>query len=183
MVEQFTYAAAALPSHLRWQILDFLRMEWPEGFAGDNRLREWISPAHEHPMHIVLVDGDLLVSHTEVKRKDLEHDGVIYKAYGLSGVLTYPQFRREGYGLQVVEAGKRHIERTDADIAIFNSRLRGFYERAGFIPMESLHMTYGDPAHPTVSDETTFMLFLTEKGRAGRRSFETRPVYFGADTW
>jgi GNAT superfamily N-acetyltransferase len=39
--------------------------------------------------------------------KRIEHDGETYETGGLTGVFTFPDFRRRGYGTQVVEAASR----------------------------------------------------------------------------
>jgi ribosomal protein S18 acetylase RimI-like enzyme len=99
-------------------------------------------------------------------------------------VFTYPAFRGQGYGLQLVQSARHYIERKgDADIIIFHSTVNGFYEQAGFERMDDLITLIGDPLNPEKSPETAFMLFLSEKGKRGRKSFETRPLYFGEKTW
>jgi hypothetical protein len=37
--------------------------------------------------------------------------------------------------------------------------------------------------HMFESHETGFMLFLSEKGKRARNSFEKGPLYFGEKTW
>ena len=114
----------------------------------------------------------------------LHHAGEEYKTYGLSGVFTYPAFRKQGYGLQLAQSAKDYIEqREDADIVLFHSTLKGFYEQAGFERMEHLVTLVGDPQNPERSDETGFMLFLSEKGKQGKNSFEEGPVYVGESIW
>jgi len=49
--------------------------------------------------------------------------------------------------------------------------------------MDSLVTLVGDPHNPERSDETGFMLFLSEKGKRGRKSFEKGSLYFGEKTW
>jgi hypothetical protein len=38
MVEQKMYKTGALPTDIKWQVLSFLRVQWPEGFEGRNRV-------------------------------------------------------------------------------------------------------------------------------------------------
>ena len=178
-----TYSASELPLGLKCQILSFLRITWPEGFMGENRLRDWISRGDAQ--HILLVENGILISHTEVKWKYLDHAGVTYNVYGLSAVLTYPAFRGQGYGRQVVAAGTAFIEATDADIGMFHCApsLKDFYSACGWIPMEHTKTLVGDTDCPEVSDELMMMQFFSSKGKRGRASFERDPVYFGEDTW
>ena len=118
-----------------------------------------------HPVTFLLEEEEVLISHLEVVWNVLQHAGVAYKAYGLTGVFTYPAFRKQGYGLQLVQSAKDYIERIgDADIVIFHSTVKRFYEQAGSERMGSLVTLVGDPHNPEKSDETAFMLFLSEKG-------------------
>jgi GNAT superfamily N-acetyltransferase len=183
--EQHIYRSKELPTELRCQILSFLRIAWPEGFVGENRLRNWISPEDEHPVHIVLVEAGILVSHTEVKWKNLDHAGERYKVYGLSGVFTYPAFRGEGYGTEVVRGGTKYIDEQDGDIGMFHCdpERSSFYDRCGWIPMKGSTTLEGDPKKPIVSAQLMMMCFLSEKGKRGRTAFERESVYFGETTW
>ena len=179
------YSSEDLPLDLKWQILSFLRITWADGFVGENRLRAWISPPTDHPSHVVLVENGLLISHAEVVWKCLDHAGETYKAYGLTGVLTYPSFRGQGYGRQVVDAGTKIIQASDADIGIFHCApsLGPFYAAGGWIPMAGVTSWVGPKSAPVVSDELMMMLFLSEKGQRGRPAFEHEPLYFGEYTW
>ncbi len=176
------YQQSDLPDHLKWQIISFLRTQWPDGFEGENLYRDWISHKEDNPVSIIMAEGNLVIAHTEVVWKTLEHDGQSYKMYGLSGVFTFP-FRKKGYGTQVVKAAKKYMEKSDGDIVLFPSSKQGFYEKAGFIPMPNVALLEGDKNNPKKHDEATFMLFLSEKGKRGRESFEKSPIYFGTDIW
>jgi hypothetical protein len=65
----------------------------------------------------------------------------------------------------------------------FTTMTKGLYEKAGFIRMERIKTLYGDQNNPKTSPETAYMLFMSEKGKAGRKDFETKPIYFGDHTW
>ncbi|HLY26480.1 MAG TPA: hypothetical protein VKQ72_09085 [Aggregatilineales bacterium] len=177
------YPHGQLPDHLRWQALSFLRTHWPDGFAGNNLYRDWIAPEEHHLAAVTMTQDKLLLSFAGVVWKMLEHEGQIYKMYGLSGVFTFPSARMQGFGAQVVKAAKDFIERGDGDIVVFTSLQRGFYEKFGFLPMPTVRLYNGKKAYPNVYTEPTFMLFLSEKGRQGRESFERLPIYFGEEVW
>ena len=179
-----TYKTGKLPADIKWQVLSFLRVQWPEGFQGKNKLRDWITDEKLHPVSFVFTENSLVLSYTEVVWKNLEHCGISYKTYGLTGVFTYPSFRKEGYGLTLIKTAKSYIEKQrDGDIIFFTSMTKGFYEKAGFIRMEKVKTFFGDPNNPEKSPETAYMLFLSDKGRRGKSDFETKPIYFGEDTW
>ena len=185
MIQELIYPDNEIPPQWKCQILCFLRMMWPKGFMGENRLRDWISTEDNHSISIMLVEQNILISHTEVVWKYLDHAGETYKAYGLSGVLTYPAFRGQGYGKRIVERGTAYIDASDADIAMFHcdKSLKEFYMRCGWIPMETAVTYVGPKTNPYVSNELLMMRFYSEHGKKSRPAFETIPFYFGEDTW
>ena len=187
MVQLQTYTTIDFPAALKCQTLAFLRIQWPGGFMGENRLRDWVTKESDHPIHFVLVEAGILISHTNVVWKYLEHDGISYKAYGLTGVFTYPAFRREGYGSQVIEAGTNYIRQSDADIAMLycDDSLHNFYAQHGWILMDdSISYIDSEEGPVLVEDEILMMQFISPKGQQNRISFEHQPIYFGSDsTW
>jgi predicted acetyltransferase len=185
--ELLTYTSADLPESLKWQALSFLRVHYPGGFLNENRLRDWITKEEDHPIHIVLVEQGLLISHTNVVWKHLDHDGVTYKAYGLTGVFTFPSFRGQGYASKVVTAGTDYILRSDADIAMFycEPSLVNFYARHSWESMDRSVSFIEDKGQPVrVDDEILMMIFLSPKGQSRRAAFEDKPIYLRSDsTW
>ena len=179
------YRGDQLPNGIKLQILSFIRIEWPGGFSGPNQFRDWISREEQHPVHCVLIENDILISHAAVLWKSLEHGGESSKVFGLSGVFTYPSLRRQGYGHQVVKAGTRLIRRSDGDLAMLwcDPALEQFYGAHGWIPMMQAVTLMGAREDPTENEELLMMLFLSKKGKEKRPSFETEPIYFGSDTW
>ena len=184
MIKQHFFKSQDVPERFQCQVLSFVRIEWPELFTGNLRFRDWTSKPELHPVTFLFEEGGVLISRLEVVWDVLHHAGEVYTTYGLSGVFTYPAFRKQGYGLQLVRSARDYIEQQPgADIVLFHSTLKGFYEQAGFERMESLVTLVGDPQHPEKSDETGFMLFLSEKGQRGRSRFEQEPVYVGESIW
>ncbi len=186
MVELQIYPDEQFPPELKCQALSFLRVFYPGGFTGENRLRDWITPARFHPLHYSLVESGLLISHAEVVWKTLEHAGETYLTYGLTSVFTYPSFQGQGYGLQVVLAATDAVCASPADIAMFHCdpSLKLFYERCGWVAMEGTPTYLGDPSNPELSDELLMMRFLSDKGKAGRPAFQQFPLFFNEDcTW
>src|SRR5690349_9009225 len=133
MIQQHLFNSQDVPEHLKCQILSFVRIEWPELFSGERRLRDWTSKPELHPVTLLLEEEGVLISRVEVVWDILQHAGEAYKTYGLSGVFAYPAFRKQGYGLRLVRAARDYIERQgDADIVLLHSTLKSFYEQAGF---------------------------------------------------
>ncbi|HEY0753222.1 MAG TPA: GNAT family N-acetyltransferase [Ktedonobacteraceae bacterium] len=137
-----------------------------------------------HPVYFLLEEEDILISHIAVVWEVLPHVSQEYKAYGFTEVFTYPAFRKQGYGLQLVRSAKQYIEqREDADLIIFHSSRRGFYEHEGFEPMSSMVTLVGEPQNPGRSNEIGFIRFLSEQGQQGREQFAKGTLYFGDETW
>jgi GNAT superfamily N-acetyltransferase len=185
MIEELVYPSNEMPPHLKCQVLSFLRIMWPDGFMDENRLRDWISHEEDHSISMMLVEKGVLISHTEVVWKYLDHAGESYKAYGLSGVFTYPAFRGKGHGKRIVDKGTSYIEASDADIGIFHCdmSLKQFYASRGWIPIETAVTLEGPKDNPVIDDEMMMMRFFTEHGKNGRPAFENIPLYFGEYTW
>lgn len=174
-----------MPPLIRQQVVDFLRCEWPDGFQGVNRLRNWITPRSENPVNFMLIEDDTVISHIEVVWKMLEHNGIIYKAYGLTGVFTYPQFQKQGYGKQLLATATAYILKSDADLAMYHvdKNLVPFYSQSGWEPIWTAQTLSGDQDKPEISNDVMMALFLSSKGQKGRSDFETQPFYFGDTTW
>jgi len=186
MVELLIYPDDQFPADLKCQILSFLRVVFWEGFTGENRLRDWITHPRFHPLHFVLVEEGLAISHCEVVWKFLDHAGITYKTYGLTGVFTYPSFQKQGYGQRVIRAATDFIAASDADIGMFHCEpgLKGFYEGCDWIAMEGAQTYIGARANPVLCNELMMMRFFSARGVAGRPAFESLPVFFDEDsTW
>lgn len=172
-----------IPSFINQQIIDFLRIVWPDGFQRENRLRNWASNKKYHPVIFCLVEENILISHVAVVWKNIDHNNITYKVYSLSGLFTYPQFRKQGYGRQILKAAKKYILNQDGDMIMIHSCLSGFYEKEGFEPMPKVVTLIGKPKSPEKYKETAFMIFLSQRGKAGRKDFESTPFYFGESMW
>jgi aminoglycoside 2'-N-acetyltransferase I len=182
-----SYRSRDLPPLVKAQILAFMRIAWTGGYSGEQQFRDEVWPEGEadNTVHFVLEERGLVISQAGVVRKTVVHDGVAYETGGLTGVLTFPDFARKGHGTRVVEAATRYIAEVGADIGLTtcDRALRSFYARAGWIPLPDTTVVFGDARSPEVEDELVLMLFSSEKGKNGRRSFEGRQIYVGPNTW
>jgi GNAT superfamily N-acetyltransferase len=185
MMRQLIYPTPELPPTLRDQIVSFLRLTWPKGFFEGNSTPDLLARQENHPLHFLLVDDSLLLSHAAVVWKYLEHTGEAYKTCGLSGVFTHPSFREQGYGRQMVEAGTAYIKHSDADIGLLwcAPSLKGFYARSGWVGLEKSRTLIGPKEAPIVYHLLLMMLFISKKGQRSQPSFESEPIYFGLETW
>ncbi len=98
---------------------------------------------------------------------------------GLGNVLTYPSFRGRGYGRRILDAATRYIQTSDADVAALfcDPALEGFYSKSGWETIKGVATLTGAREAPTEYDALRMMLFVSDRGRAGRGEFETQPLY------
>ena len=103
-----------IPEYFYYQAQAFSRIIW---YDSDDYN---IDLERDDPMtHIVLANGKSLISYAQILSSTITHEGIIYQCYGLSGVMTYPFFRKRGYGGQVVESAMSVMrEDPSTDIAL-----------------------------------------------------------------
>jgi len=178
----------ALPSHdlppdLKCQVVSFMRIYAWQVFQSQLVGWDYMDEAR-HPFSIALVEGEVLISHAEVNWRVLEHTDEHYMMYGLSAVFTYPQFRGQGYGHQVVEVATNHIRTSDADAAMLvcKPELIPFYSASGWSQMVEMRILSGPKENPERGGNG-MMLFVSEKGRQGRTTFGREAVYVGKYMW
>jgi predicted acetyltransferase len=172
------YKQSKFPPAFKWQALGFMRLEWPSAFTGNRKLVTETYPPESEPVHFVAAEGDLLISYAAIIRMTLEHAGEAYKVYGLGNMLTFPSFRREGYGTQILELATEFIKRSDVDISILfcQPERKSFYGKPGWQVSRS-PTRVGVPGRYRTDDSLRMMLFVSEKGRRDRKKFEEEPVY------
>ncbi len=172
-----------LPPDLRCQVVSFMRVYAWQVFQSKPIGWDFIDSA-SHPLSFALVEQEVLISHALVSWRDLTHAGETHKMYGLSAVFTYPQFERQGYGRQVVDAATVHILASDADVAMLSCKppLTAFYAASGWVDMPATQILHGSKSAPTKGGHV-MMLFVSGKGRSSRLAFEREPVYVGAYMW
>jgi predicted acetyltransferase len=141
----------------------------------------------EPSLRVVMANGKSLVSYATVVWRDIELAGRRYQCAGLGDVMTFPAFRKQGYGGQVVKTATDLIRADGAvDVGLLWTAPHNthFYERYGWEPMPDLVTLEGDLNAPDVlDDEPAMMLFTSDKGRAGRADFERGQVYIGEGKW
>src|SRR6266508_1742364 len=104
MPQLHIYPHQQFPSHLNWQAVSFMRVEWPSILLGGHRLGTETYPAERDPIHFVITEQDMLISYAASMQLILAHAGNIYSVAAFGNVFTFPAFRGEGYGRQVVDA-------------------------------------------------------------------------------
>lgn len=171
---------AELPDHFYYQAQAFSRIVWYDSETYDIDLDE--------PMtHIVLAKDRSLISYAEVLSKQIELNGISYRCAGLSAMMTFPFFRRRGFGGQVVEAAIAVMrDEVDADVALLwtDPENEAFYARYGWQGLPDMTTLIGDRDQPEIYDEELpMMLFFTEKAKQNRSQFGKGQVYVGEEQW
>lgn len=114
----------------------------------------------------------------DVLSKDITHGGRVYRAAGLSAVVTDEAHRGKGYGRRLVAAAREVIARSGADVGLFTCArpLRGFYESAGWQVLDGAVLIGGTPRNPFPSDgpgfdKITLAGFFTARARRDAEAF------------
>ena len=173
---------ADFPALLNCQAVSFMRVEWPFVFSGENRLGNATYPAASKPVHFTITENDILISYAAVMRVELRHAGEDYQVAGFGNVFTYPAFRGEGFGRQVVDKATHYILASDADVAMLfcNPKLEAFYAASGWELLAGASTRIGSPDNYTVDPDLRMMLFVSSKGKQGRQAFAEQPLYIEA---
>jgi predicted acetyltransferase len=187
VAELSIYTEADFPPELEWQALSFVRIEWASTFTKEERLTKHLWSG-QNPTHLVIAEAGVLISYAAVTRTVTEHAGSTYTTCGLSSVLTYPSFRREGYGRQVVETATQVMEQSGAELALLwcEPHLIPFYRQSGWLLMEHLMVLVGSKEHPhpyTEPQLVVMMRFLSDKGRMAQQTLQEQPIYVGEHSW
>ncbi len=181
------YSLDTLPDHLLWQILSFHRFVWREDVKNMDELlagNRPLHPARWQPRYFVLADGEVLISAAAVVQTDVKVQSNTYTTYGLSMVMTFPDYRNQGCGSRIVKETTATIQ-AQADIALLQTapHLESFYSQHGWAHTPKVKLLVGNRGHPREDDGWYMMLFLSEQARRQRSDFETIPFYFDVDVW
>ena len=167
-----------VPALLKWQALAFMRVEWPRFFQGEEKFMADIYPPELEPVHIVVTEGDTLISYAALLRLQIPHRDTIYEMYGLGNMFTFPPYRRAGYGRQAVAAATAYIRGSSVDVGILfcDESLARYYGANGWERMVT--PTYiGVPNAANEHKAVKMMLFVSDKGQHGRTAFADEPLY------
>ena len=140
-----------MPPDLRLQVLELQEQAWPRNEPIELR------PTHDpalSPLSMLLADGTRVLAALDVLTKTIEHAGAPFLASGLSTVVTDAALRGRGHGLRLVRHAHEAMAVSGADLGIFtcDSRLKPFYERAGWRYLPGTVLIGGTPDDPFPSD-------------------------------
>lgn len=172
------YQQSEFPSIYKWQAIAFMRMEWTSIFYDDNLYMSETYPPEFQPVHFVMAEEDSLLSYATLLKLDIPHVGVDYQTYGFGNLLTFPPYRKRGYGGQILQAATDFIKESRVDVAILfcDPLLEAFYAAKGWVVTRS-PTCLGTPDRYQEYAPSRMMLFVSEKGQRGKIDFETQPMY------
>ena len=130
----------------------------------------------------VLMEKEKAICHVGIRKSELLHRGVSYIAYGLSEVVTHPDYRRQGIGTKLIKTAADFILSARPDISIFTcDPIRtGFYSNGGWQVLKGGCLVGGTQQTPFRSDSlglVTMIRFLSEKAIAHQRDFENADIF------
>lgn len=172
------YRQPDFPAIYKGQAIALMRMEWPSLFQGDNLYMSETYPPERGPVHFVVGEGDTLLSYGAILKLRLAHAGSDYRVYGFGNLLTFPSFRKHGYGGQILQAATQFIQQSDVDAGILfcDPQLAQFYAAKGWARTYS-PTRLGGPDQYEEYPPLRMMLFVSEKSREGKTDFENQPFY------
>lgn len=175
---------ADVPSEIACQIASFVRLVWLADLKGEDRFWQMGDPTGLR-QYFVIAERGILISHANVVPRTITVAGESTLLYGLGGVFTYPAFRGEGYGQQVVDAATAYIRSSAADIGmLFCDPARwAFYGRSGWSRLEA-EIRVGTPESPQpFTKEPAMILYNSVWAQVHRSDFEGASIYVGDSTW
>ena len=172
------YRQSDFPAIYKWQAIAFMRMEWSSIFQGDDLYMSETYPPELQPIHFVVAEDDTLVSYGALLKLNLTHAGFDYRVYGFGNLLTFPPFRRHGYGGQILQEATQFIQQSEVDAAILfcDPQLERFYAAKTWVPTYS-PTRLGQPNQYEEYAPSRMMLFISEKGQKGQTDFENQALY------
>lgn len=172
-----------LPDPFAHQIRDFIRIHWFDIFQYD--IHADAVGEDLKPVYFVMVDTPALFSHAAAVTRSVECNGQTYSCGGLSGVLTYPAFRKKGYASQVVQAATDYLDMASFEVALLwtSPDLEHFYGRFGWEHHPAIRTVVGPQEAPKDYDGFAMIRFLSERAKNNRADFESHPIYVGQFAW
>lgn len=175
---------ADIPTELAVQAASFIRLVWLADRKGEDRFWKLDDPSGT-VQYFIIAERGVLISHADVVQRTITHAGESYLLYGLGGVFTYPAFRGEGYGQQVVDAATAFIRSSPADVGMLfcNPARWGLYGRSGWARLENQILEGAPEAPQPYTYEPAMIIYNSARAQAHQHDFESQPIYVGKGTW
>jgi len=99
--------------------------------------------------------------------------------YGFGNVFTFPPYRHEGYGQQVMHAAAHYLDASAVDLAILFCQplLEPYYAQSGWEACHSAETRIGTTDSYTLDHDLRMMRFISSQAKQARSEFLTHPLY------
>lgn len=179
-MEIVQYPRGRADQALRAQLIELENTAWPSDVPAEKEVFP-VEP-DTYVTSFVLMADSAAVCHVAVRRKRLLHKGDVYLAYGLSEVVTHPDWRGRGLGTRLLRHALKFIERQEPDISLFTCAADrvSFYTRGGWSAMPGTCLVGGTEAEPFRSDAlglTVMARFHSVRAESRRADFENADIY------
>lgn len=127
------------------------------------------------------MQGSRAVCHVGIRKSALNHKGESYLAYGLSEVVTHPEYQRRGLASRAIQKAADFMLAQAPDLSIFTCEREktSFYAGCGWEEMPGACLVGGTKHKPFRSDSlnlTVMMRFFSPKARRHRADFERADI-------
>lgn len=161
------------------QIIALENTEWRQ----DSKSEVFPSALNTYLTSFVLTENDIAVCHVGIRTSTLFHKGEEYSAYGLSEVVTHPDYRKRGLASRTVKRAAQFIVSQQADISIFTCAKEkvSFYAKCGWEAVPSACFVGGTRNKPFRGDSLdliTMIMFISSKSKQHRKDFENTDIIF-----
>lgn len=165
-------------SALKKQIIALENTVWKSDKSG----QDFPSAPNTYVTSFVILEGSVAVCHAAVRKKILIHFGQKYSAYGLSEVVTHPNYQKMGLGSKILLEAANYIAYQHPDLGIFTCEPSKvpFYAKGGWQPCNCACLVGGTEAHPFRSDQlglTTMINFFSAKAKSNQLLFENTDIF------
>lgn len=162
---------------IKKQILSLEETAWPTENGGET----FPSAPDTYATSFILAENGRAVGHVGLRKKAFFHKGSAYLVYGLSEVVTHPDYRNRGIGTKMLQKAADYIRSEKPDISVFTCSPKriGFYTGGGWQVLEGTCLVGGTKSAPFRSDSlglVTMICFLSEKAKAHRQDFENTDI-------
>jgi len=178
-MELIQYTQETRRSEIPSKIIELENTAWPN----DENNQEFPSSPDTYVSSFVLLENNLAICHVGIRNCILHHRGVEYLAYGLSEVVTHPDYQNNGFASQLIKNALQYIISLQADISIFTcaKERTAFYARGGWEIMPTTCFVGGTRQNPFRSDAlnlVTMAKFISPKCKQHRADFENTDIVF-----
>lgn len=127
------------------------------------------------------MEGDRAVCHVGIRKSMLHHKGESYLAYGLSEVVTHPDYQKRGLASRAIQKAAEFMRTLAPDLSIFTCAREkvGFYARCGWEAVPGACLIGGTQERPFRSDSlnlVTMMALFSPKAKQHREDFKRADI-------